>query len=139
MHTTVNTSSVPDAGGEIQDFTFQALDRPCNKFLTLLHIYSPAICKTKQSSTLCLVLLVCLPVHARVTFLHGICSCAGENTSYIVTRCVCGCVCFCVFRLKHLDDMLSSACRSAEAVYKVVYWDNHSTSSRSECTRAQKD
>ncbi|KAM4585410.1 protrudin isoform 1-T1 [Odontesthes bonariensis] len=32
--------------------------------------------------------------------------------------------------LKHLDDMLSSACRSAEAVYKVVYWDNHSTSSR---------
>uniref|UniRef100_A0A3B4AL58 Protrudin n=1 Tax=Periophthalmus magnuspinnatus TaxID=409849 RepID=A0A3B4AL58_9GOBI len=27
--------------------------------------------------------------------------------------------------LKHLDDLLSSACLSAEAVYKVLYWDNH--------------
>ncbi|XP_070827553.1 protrudin isoform X2 [Chaetodon trifascialis] len=32
--------------------------------------------------------------------------------------------------LKHLDDMLSSACLSAEAIYKVLYWDNHSKSSR---------
>ncbi|KAM8773320.1 protrudin isoform 3-T3 [Acanthopagrus schlegelii] len=32
--------------------------------------------------------------------------------------------------LKHLDDMLSSACLSAEAVYKVLYWDNHTKSSR---------
>ncbi|KAJ0033242.1 hypothetical protein NQD34_000349 [Periophthalmus magnuspinnatus] len=32
--------------------------------------------------------------------------------------------------LKHLDDLLSSACLSAEAVYKVLYWDNHTTSSR---------
>uniref|UniRef100_A0A672JBV8 Protrudin n=1 Tax=Salarias fasciatus TaxID=181472 RepID=A0A672JBV8_SALFA len=32
--------------------------------------------------------------------------------------------------LKHLDDMLSSACQSAEAVYKVLYWDNHTKSSR---------
>lgn len=32
--------------------------------------------------------------------------------------------------LKHLDDMLSSACTSAEAVYKVLYWDNHTKSSR---------
>uniref|UniRef100_A0A3Q0SMB3 Protrudin n=1 Tax=Amphilophus citrinellus TaxID=61819 RepID=A0A3Q0SMB3_AMPCI len=27
--------------------------------------------------------------------------------------------------LKQLDDMLSSACQSAEAAYKVLYWDNH--------------
>lgn len=33
-------------------------------------------------------------------------------------------------RLKHLDDMLSSACLSAEAVYKVLYWDDHVKSSR---------
>ncbi|XP_038127758.1 protrudin isoform X2 [Cyprinodon tularosa] len=32
--------------------------------------------------------------------------------------------------LKHLDEMLSSACRSAEAIYKVLYWDDHATSSR---------
>ncbi|XP_023131070.2 protrudin isoform X3 [Amphiprion ocellaris] len=32
--------------------------------------------------------------------------------------------------LKHLDDMLSSACQSAEAIYKVLYWDNHTKSSR---------
>lgn len=32
--------------------------------------------------------------------------------------------------LKRLDDMLSSACQSAEAVYKVLYWDNHTKSSR---------
>uniref|UniRef100_A0A8C4NPI5 Protrudin n=1 Tax=Dicentrarchus labrax TaxID=13489 RepID=A0A8C4NPI5_DICLA len=32
--------------------------------------------------------------------------------------------------LKHLDDMLSSACVSAEAIYKVLYWDNHTKSSR---------
>ncbi|XP_068995839.1 protrudin isoform X3 [Embiotoca jacksoni] len=32
--------------------------------------------------------------------------------------------------LKHLDDMLSSACHSAEAIYQVLYWDNHSKSSR---------
>ncbi|KAM3623308.1 uncharacterized protein V6R79_009806 [Siganus canaliculatus] len=32
--------------------------------------------------------------------------------------------------LKHLDDMLSSACLSAEAVYKVLYWDDHTKSSR---------
>ncbi|KAF7656671.1 hypothetical protein LDENG_00037760 [Lucifuga dentata] len=32
--------------------------------------------------------------------------------------------------LKHLDDLLSSACLSAESVYKVLYWDNHSKSSR---------
>ncbi|XP_041640752.1 protrudin isoform X2 [Cheilinus undulatus] len=32
--------------------------------------------------------------------------------------------------LKNLDDMLSSACLSAEAVYKVLYWDNHTKSSR---------
>lgn len=32
--------------------------------------------------------------------------------------------------LKHLDDMLSSACVSTEAVYKVLYWDNHTKSSR---------
>lgn len=32
--------------------------------------------------------------------------------------------------LKHLDDLLSSACHSAEAVYKVLYWDNHMISSR---------
>ncbi|XP_054635388.1 protrudin isoform X3 [Dunckerocampus dactyliophorus] len=32
--------------------------------------------------------------------------------------------------LKHLDDMLSSACHSAETLYKVLYWDNHTTSSR---------
>ncbi|XP_041838893.1 protrudin isoform X2 [Melanotaenia boesemani] len=35
--------------------------------------------------------------------------------------------------LKHLDDMLSSACQSAEAVYKVLYWDNHTKSSRFYC------
>lgn len=32
--------------------------------------------------------------------------------------------------LKHLDDLLSSACLSAEAVYKVLYWDRHTKSSR---------
>ncbi|KAM7418778.1 hypothetical protein PAMA_016080 [Pampus argenteus] len=32
--------------------------------------------------------------------------------------------------LKHLDDMLSSACQSAETLYKVLYWDNHTKSSR---------
>ncbi|KAK7930192.1 hypothetical protein WMY93_006587 [Mugilogobius chulae] len=32
--------------------------------------------------------------------------------------------------LKHLDDLLSLACQSADAVYKVLYWDNHTTSSR---------
>ncbi|XP_049427897.1 protrudin isoform X1 [Epinephelus fuscoguttatus] len=32
--------------------------------------------------------------------------------------------------LKHLDDMLSSACQSAETFYKVLYWDNHTKSSR---------
>ncbi|KAM6941898.1 protrudin isoform 2-T2 [Lycodopsis pacificus] len=32
--------------------------------------------------------------------------------------------------LKHLDDMLSSACLSAETFYKVLYWDNHTESSR---------
>lgn len=32
--------------------------------------------------------------------------------------------------LKHLDDMLSSACLSAEAIYKVLYWDDHTKSSR---------
>uniref|UniRef100_UPI0037E9694F protrudin isoform X2 n=1 Tax=Semicossyphus pulcher TaxID=241346 RepID=UPI0037E9694F len=32
--------------------------------------------------------------------------------------------------LKHLDDMLSSACLSAETIYKVLYWDNHTKSSR---------
>ncbi|XP_015799303.1 protrudin isoform X1 [Nothobranchius furzeri] len=32
--------------------------------------------------------------------------------------------------LKHLDDMLSSACQSAEAIYKVLYWDSHTSSSR---------
>ncbi|KAM9793101.1 protrudin [Neosynchiropus ocellatus] len=32
--------------------------------------------------------------------------------------------------LKHLDDMLTSACQSAEALYKVLYWDNHTKSSR---------
>uniref|UniRef100_A0A8C5D5F5 Protrudin n=1 Tax=Gouania willdenowi TaxID=441366 RepID=A0A8C5D5F5_GOUWI len=32
--------------------------------------------------------------------------------------------------LKHLDDMLSSACQSVESVYQVLYWDNHTKSSR---------
>uniref|UniRef100_A0A8D2ZQH2 Protrudin n=1 Tax=Scophthalmus maximus TaxID=52904 RepID=A0A8D2ZQH2_SCOMX len=32
--------------------------------------------------------------------------------------------------LKHLDDMLASACQSAEAIHKVLYWDNHTKSSR---------
>ncbi|XP_024119350.1 protrudin [Oryzias melastigma] len=32
--------------------------------------------------------------------------------------------------LKHLDDSLSSACQSAESVYKLLYWDDHCTSSR---------
>ncbi|XP_017291854.1 protrudin isoform X2 [Kryptolebias marmoratus] len=32
--------------------------------------------------------------------------------------------------LKHLDEMLSSACHSAEAFYSVLYWDNHTKSSR---------
>ncbi|XP_056135969.1 protrudin [Lampris incognitus] len=32
--------------------------------------------------------------------------------------------------LKQLDGMLSSACLSAESVYKVLYWDNQSKSSR---------
>ncbi|KAK5926858.1 hypothetical protein CgunFtcFv8_022395 [Champsocephalus gunnari] len=32
--------------------------------------------------------------------------------------------------LKHLDDMLSSACLSAETFYRVLYWDDHITSSR---------
>uniref|UniRef100_A0AAY5K1S5 Protrudin n=1 Tax=Esox lucius TaxID=8010 RepID=A0AAY5K1S5_ESOLU len=32
--------------------------------------------------------------------------------------------------LKQLDDLLSQACLSAESVYKVLYWDSHSTSSR---------
>ncbi|XP_059202423.1 protrudin isoform X1 [Centropristis striata] len=32
--------------------------------------------------------------------------------------------------LKHLDDMLSSACLTAETFYKVLYWDNHTKSSR---------
>uniref|UniRef100_A0AAY5L100 Protrudin n=1 Tax=Esox lucius TaxID=8010 RepID=A0AAY5L100_ESOLU len=35
--------------------------------------------------------------------------------------------------LKQLDDLLSQACLSAESVYKVLYWDSHSTSSRSVC------
>lgn len=34
-------------------------------------------------------------------------------------------------RLKHLDDMMSSACLLGEAVYKVLYWDDHVKSSRS--------
>uniref|UniRef100_A0A8C2Z4D5 Zinc finger, FYVE domain containing 27 n=1 Tax=Cyclopterus lumpus TaxID=8103 RepID=A0A8C2Z4D5_CYCLU len=33
-------------------------------------------------------------------------------------------------RLKHMDDLLSSACLSAETFYKVLYWDNHTKSSR---------
>ncbi|KAM9314322.1 protrudin isoform 2-T2 [Pholidichthys leucotaenia] len=32
--------------------------------------------------------------------------------------------------LKLLDDMLSSACKLTEAIYKVLYWDNHTKSSR---------
>uniref|UniRef100_A0A8C8DZ44 Zinc finger, FYVE domain containing 27 n=1 Tax=Oryzias sinensis TaxID=183150 RepID=A0A8C8DZ44_9TELE len=32
--------------------------------------------------------------------------------------------------LKHLDDSLSSACQSAESVYKLLYWDDYSISSR---------
>ncbi|CAB1428228.1 unnamed protein product [Pleuronectes platessa] len=32
--------------------------------------------------------------------------------------------------LKHLDDMLSSACQAAEAIEKVLHWDNHTKSSR---------
>lgn len=40
-------------------------------------------------------------------------------------------VSFAFTRLKQLDDMLSSACQSAEAAYKVLYWDNHTKSSRS--------
>ncbi|XP_013883305.1 protrudin isoform X2 [Austrofundulus limnaeus] len=32
--------------------------------------------------------------------------------------------------LKQLDEMLSSACHSAEAFYSVLYWDNHTKSSR---------
>ncbi|KAM9857595.1 protrudin isoform 2-T2 [Aulostomus maculatus] len=32
--------------------------------------------------------------------------------------------------LKHLDDLLSSACQSAETLYHVLYWDNHTKSSR---------
>lgn len=32
--------------------------------------------------------------------------------------------------LKQLDDTLSSACLSAESVYKIVYWDCHSRSAR---------
>ncbi|XP_018606182.1 protrudin isoform X1 [Scleropages formosus] len=31
--------------------------------------------------------------------------------------------------LKQLDDILSQACLSAEAVYKVLYWENHMSSS----------
>ncbi|KAM4604353.1 protrudin isoform 2-T2 [Polymixia lowei] len=31
--------------------------------------------------------------------------------------------------LKQLDDMLSSACMSAESLYKVFYWDSHTKSS----------
>lgn len=30
-----------------------------------------------------------------------------------------------------MDDLLSSACQSAEAIYRVLYWDNHTKSSRS--------
>lgn len=32
--------------------------------------------------------------------------------------------------LKQLDDMLSQACQSAESVYKILYWDSHTKSSR---------
>ncbi|CAL9700604.1 unnamed protein product [Knipowitschia caucasica] len=32
--------------------------------------------------------------------------------------------------LKHLDDLLSSVCQCSEAVYKVLYWDDYTTSSR---------
>ncbi|XP_029000828.1 protrudin isoform X2 [Betta splendens] len=32
--------------------------------------------------------------------------------------------------LKLLDETLSSACQTAEAIYKVLYWDNHTKSSR---------
>ncbi|XP_061576767.1 protrudin isoform X4 [Cololabis saira] len=32
--------------------------------------------------------------------------------------------------LKYLDDLLSSACHSAEDIYKVIYWDNHTKSTR---------
>lgn len=37
----------------------------------------------------------------------------------------------CLFRFKCIDDFLASACQSAEAIYKVLYWDNHTKSSRS--------
>lgn len=37
----------------------------------------------------------------------------------------------CLFRFKCMDDLLSSACQSAEAIYRVLYWDNHTKSSRS--------
>nr|XP_029500181.1 protrudin [Oncorhynchus nerka] len=33
--------------------------------------------------------------------------------------------------LKQLDDLLSHACLSAESVYKLLYWESHSESSRS--------
>ena len=53
-------------------------------------------------------------------------------TCRVYVTFVLGNVCLCFFfSLKHLDDMLSSACLSAEAVYKVLYWDNHTKSSRS--------
>ncbi|XP_008315501.1 protrudin isoform X2 [Cynoglossus semilaevis] len=32
--------------------------------------------------------------------------------------------------LKHLDNILSSACQSADSFYKVLYWDNYNTSTR---------
>ncbi|XP_057698903.1 protrudin isoform X2 [Corythoichthys intestinalis] len=32
--------------------------------------------------------------------------------------------------LKHLDEMLYKACQSAEILYKVLYWDDHTISSR---------
>lgn len=39
-----------------------------------------------------------------------------------------------LFRLKRIDDLLSSACQSAEAIYMVLFWDNHTKSSRSAST-----
>ncbi|XP_075896003.1 protrudin isoform X1 [Nelusetta ayraudi] len=34
------------------------------------------------------------------------------------------------YLFKCMDDLLSSACQSAEAIYRVLYWDNHTKSSR---------
>lgn len=76
--------------------------------------YNLKSCILVQMLHLHLFVLQRLDMHLMLLFLHSLCLLAFPT----------------VFRLKHLDDMLSSACQSAEDIYKVLYWDNHTKSSR---------